>query len=77
MSGSFSRVGPPAPIEPRGPFRVPLITGAHAVPTVDVVNAAHPQGFITINASDFDPAVHVKYDPSAPNTKARSTAKAA
>lgn len=41
------------------------MSAPRAVPTVAVV---HPEGeghgFITINASDFDPAVHTEWDAS-------------
>ena len=54
---------------------------ADTCPVVRIVsdNPAHEGGFIEINASDFDPAKHVKYDEAAkpaaapkPNRKERN-----
>ena len=48
----------------------------YVLPTVDIV---HPDGVgrLTINASDFDPALHVKWDdrkpPSDPKPKKRAS----
>lgn len=49
-------------LEPSPPYRPPLLYGAKGVPTVRVVQADAPGGFVRINAADFDPAVHTLYD---------------
>lgn len=49
-------------LEPTPPYRPPLLYGRKALPTVRIVHDEAPGGFLRINASDFDPAVHTLFD---------------
>ena len=36
--------------------------------TVNIISDAAPGGYVVINKSDFDPAIHKAYEPPAPET---------
>ena len=57
----FTTVAPTTPIEPRPDYTRPLIVPSIPLETMKVASDETESGYMIINASDFDAAVHKKY----------------
>lgn len=68
MSVIYSVPGASA-IEPRAPYRTPLIIPSPAPATVRVASDATAMGYVIINRDDFDAAVHTEYTEPAVEAK--------